>query len=448
MTGPDAGVPSIPMAELAVSLHSLDPDTPEFQVISEEVLRRWNAAGEQHALSRQAFGDETRSEQFREGYQPELVEEARQFLGVQTLIHERWVLQEAGVEPALLFCDPASTEQVWTILGREQDRAELERGPDGELLADADPGARAIDHLTYWSTLALFGSGESLVQDQRRLAGQMMEEIVEGRFRLCRQYLAQLHGSWSLDAVIAQQVGKAYHGPLDPLDNELRLGLDVALGRPGDTVTDEQVYAAYGQTKQLLAAEMARVAREDPPEPIGDLGPNYRTLAQRQSLHETMQGMADFLTLAVSVASLAADRVVRVDGRPVPRENVPAVLAAHRDSVQRLVGYHGTLSVAGLRITFENDPTGGPVAIVDAAGAKRRFQPDDSLAQILAVTTEPRPLPYVAKMRVGFDALGERLAAESRASAARGSSALRQRPGTPAQRAVPPPGARRRANGR
>jgi hypothetical protein len=82
----------------------------------------------------------------------------------------------------------------------------------------------------------LFGSGESLVQDQRRLAGQMLPEIFEGRFRLCREYLGQLHGPWSLDAVIGQQVGKAYHRPLDPLDNQLRLGLDVALGRPGDII--------------------------------------------------------------------------------------------------------------------------------------------------------------------------------------------------------------------
>jgi hypothetical protein len=103
MTGPDADVPSIPMTELAVSLHSLDAGTPEFQLIFEEVLRRWNAAGDQHALAWQAFGDEDRSEQIPEGYQPALVEEAHQFLGVQTLIHERWVLQEAGIEPARVF---------------------------------------------------------------------------------------------------------------------------------------------------------------------------------------------------------------------------------------------------------------------------------------------------------------------------------------------------------
>jgi hypothetical protein len=60
-------------------------------------------------------------------------------------------------------------------------------------------------------------------------------------------------------------------------------------------------------------------------------------------------------TIAVGVASLAADSVVRVDGRPVPRDQVPQLVGAHRESVKLLVGYHGTISVAGLRTTFEPD---------------------------------------------------------------------------------------------
>jgi hypothetical protein len=223
---------SLPMADLAVALHRAYDNGTDFDRLLSETERRWDAAAEQRGIVSPGFGSaETLTAAPR--HNPAPVEQARQYLGTQTLIHSLWLLQEAGVEPSDLYRDPDSLQRVWDVVQREQDRAEAHHGADGEVLAEADPDADAISHLVYWSRLALFGPSEELVHDQRRLAGSTREDLFQARDWLCSEYLTELRGPWALDELLAHPVGLLYHQPLDPDAPEIAVGLEVALGRPG-----------------------------------------------------------------------------------------------------------------------------------------------------------------------------------------------------------------------
>ncbi|MFL6118868.1 hypothetical protein, partial [Actinophytocola sp.] len=334
------------MPDLAVALLR-EPDPSHAPEVLDEINRRWAAAGRaQGRAMRSVLAEMTGTGEPPAPASDDLaaVEDARQFLATQTLIHELWVLQQAGVAPADLYASVDTLRRVHRILNRETARADPEFGPDGEVLRQPDELDDAAVHLAYWSRLALFGRGDQLIADQLRLAGAMDQELTLNRYVLTRDALADLRGPWSLEEHLANPVGKQYLAPQPPWPEIQPLtSLEVALGRPHQPLAPGELAQAGADFDAALRDERERVAREDPPTTLDLLAPSHRDPAYRQRVLETTQGLADFFGTALELATLAADRVVRVDGRPVSRENVPWIMGLHQDGVRQVDGHAGMI---------------------------------------------------------------------------------------------------------
>lgn len=425
------------MPDLAVALLR-GPDPSHAPEVLDEINRRWVAAGRQQALTfRSALAEMTHAAapQPSSSDDPAAVEDARQFLATQTLIHELWVLQEAGVIPADLYASVDTIRRVRRVLNREIARADPAFGPDGEVVREPDGLDDAAAHLAYWSSLALFGRGDQLVAGQLRLAGVMDPDLTQNRYLLTRDALAELAGPWSLEEHLVDPVGKQYLEP-QPLwpQTQLLTSLEVALGRPDQPVTTAELAQAGTDFHATLWAERDYVARDDPPTTLGGLDPTHSDPGYRQRLLEKTRDLTEVFSTALELATLAADRVVRVDGRPVPRENVAWILGLHQDGVHQLNGHAGVISFAGLRITFRPEKTIGAVAVVDAAGVQKELLPE-TLAATLAVLDDPHGITYLAKLMVGLELADEHATATGATHHTPQTVAgTRERPGTAASK--------------
>jgi hypothetical protein len=391
------------MPDLTVELLR-GPDASHAVEVLEEINRRWALAGRQQGLAMSSMLAEIHGteEPPPPADDPAAVEDARQFLATQTLIHELWVLQEADVAPADLYASVDTLRRVHRILNREIARADPEVGPDGEVIRHPDEFDDAAAHLAYWSRLALFGRGDQLIAHQLRLAGAMDEDLAQNRYLLIQDALAELRGPWSLEEHLADPVGKQYLEPQPPWPElQLLTSLEVALGRPNQPLAPGELAEAGTNFDAALRAERDRVARDDPPTTLGGLEPSHGEPDYRQRLLEKTRDLADFFSTALELATLAADRVVRVDGRPVSRENVPWIMGLHQDGVRQFNGHAGVISFAGLRITFRPEKSLGAIAVVDAAGIQKELIPE-TLAATLALLDSPQGLTQLAKLQVGL----------------------------------------------
>lgn len=192
------------------------PDMSQVPEVLDEINRRWALASRQQGLAfRSVLAEMTGAGEPQPASPGDhaAVEDARQFLATQTLIHELWVLQEAGVAPADLYASADTLRRVHGILNREIARTDPAFGPDGDIVREPDELDAAAAHLAYWSRLALFGLGDRLIEDQLRLAGAMEQELAQNRYRLTGDALVELRGPWSLEEHLANPVGKQYLEP-------------------------------------------------------------------------------------------------------------------------------------------------------------------------------------------------------------------------------------------
>jgi hypothetical protein len=160
---------------------------------------------------------------------------------------------------------------------------------------------------------------------------------------------------------------------------------------------------------------------------------------------ENTQDLTDFFGAALELATLAADRVVRVDGRPVARENVPWIMGLHQDGVRQFNGHAGVISFAGLRITFRPENTIGAVAVVDAAGIHKELIPE-TLAATLALLDSPQGITQLAKLHVGLEMAEENTATFTAGQPPQRHTERHERPrttATPHPSAQPPDSTRR-----
>lgn len=226
------------MPDLTVALLR-GPDPAHAPEILDEINRRWALAGRQQGLAMHSvLAEMTRAAEPPPSSPDDLaaVEDARQFLATQTLVHELWVLQEADVTPADLYASVDTIRRVHRILNRELARADPAFGPDGEIVHEPDELDDAATHLAHWSRIALFGRGDQLIADQLRLAGAMDQDLTQSRYLLTQDALAELHGPWSLEEHLANPVGKQYlrrshPGPKLSCSPAWRWRLDARTGR-------------------------------------------------------------------------------------------------------------------------------------------------------------------------------------------------------------------------
>lgn len=158
----------------------------------------------------------------------------------------------------------------------------------------------------------------------------------------------------------------------------------------------------HARISTALREERDRVARDDPPTRLGLLDQSHGDPEYRQRLWENTQDLADFFSTAFELATLAADRVVRVDGRPVSRENVPWIIDLHQDGVRQFNGFAGVISFAGLRITFRPEKSIGAIAVVDAAGTRKELTPD-ALGATMALLDSPQGITHLAELQVDLE---------------------------------------------
>ncbi|ONI92805.1 hypothetical protein ALI22I_01910 [Saccharothrix sp. ALI-22-I] len=298
------------------------------------------------------------------------VESARCYLGALTEIHSLWVLQEAGVRPERLYAEPDAARQVIAVLERETARAE-----------GYNPVGLAARHMAHWTDLALLREPRALYDDQTRQAGHMATALLEQCAWVCTDALARLHGPWTLQQALAVPgLGKQPYLFRDAASWDTLPTLDVALGRPGDTITRAELDRARAATR----AEIAAAAAAHPPPPAA--GVDERTQRRREEVA--------FLVEALGMVALAADSDLRVDGRPVARDLRDRVLGLHREAAAARTPSAvptTTITVAGLRIDHAFDRTVGAVVVdIRADQAVLRF-PAHRLPAVLDTLLQPRP---------------------------------------------------------
>lgn len=392
-------------------LNDVDPQHVEF---AREVQRRWAGAAAQKALAIQGFGQPN-----WQGPSPDvdrsLIEQARQYLAMQTLIYELWVFQEAGVEPNALWADPDAATRVFRVIEREHARASAHLGPNGELLDLPDPYGAGAKNLARWVDLAVFGDEQYLIEDQYRLAGSMDGDLLAQHVELCAQALAELGGPWSLDAFLTDPVGREYYRAQPAMPRDGLAGLDVALGRRGQAITTDEVAAIVMDTDMAIDAQARSVAShgvgESPPEIDPSKVPREHLIGVLGELRQLDQ----FLSEALAVRQLAADTIARVDGRPVPRDMLPRVMGWHREAAGRFPPrLPGPITVAGIQVTFAKDPVFETAAIANVAGRTKKFAMDN-LGGLLTILDQPAEdaLTAIAKIRVHIDRLDHHLATSS-----------------------------------
>lgn len=418
MTAPTAAPGSLSMLELVAGM--LSRDHPRATEFAAEVQSRWEASRAQ--LRTDDVWNEDLDEWLHSASPDQLapVEQARQYLAALTLIYELWVLQEADVRPDGLWASQYAPTRVHEILRREMSRVPSPfDGPEDNI----DPLGSSASWLALWADLALFGDARRLIDQHYLLAGDLRYVLPPEHLEVCAQALAELRGPWSLPEFLASPVGKDYYRPQQPTPPSTLAGLDVALGRRGALITEADVIAAQVATDAAIGREAQRVAAEEPFEPTADLDPTRAPRDHLVGVHGAMRDMELFLSLARGLQDLAADRTMRVDGRPVPADLENWVLyehyqaAAFRPPGQRRPA--STISIAGMRLRFTTPPEIGVVmAEAEVAGKVNWFLPD-SLGGILAILDQPDALYRIAKIRQGVDQLGDALAAtESTSSAA------------------------------
>jgi hypothetical protein len=307
------------------------------------------------------------------------------------------VLQEANIEPDRLWTGPDAIRAVYAVIAREANRSDAHPTLDGQVVGEEDPLGRGAQHLSYWVDLALFGDEHILVEDQYRLAGDIREDTLQHQFDLCCQALADLRGPWSIQQALPAGVGKTYHLAQKPTPSDQIPGLAVALGRGGHTITLADIQAAQRAADAAITAEVGRLDGTAPYVPTPDVDPALVPRSRLITLAAGLQEFEQFLTAALGVRSLAADRVVRVDGRPVLREHVPWLLGAFQEAGGGW-RFKSPITFAGLQITFTRDPDTRPVAMVNCAGTVKRYTPD-ALGEMLAIIDTPDALARLANVR-------------------------------------------------
>lgn len=416
MTAPTAAPGSLSMLELVTGM--LTREHPRATEFAAEVQGRWEASRAQ--LRTDDVWNEDLDEWLHSASPDQLapVEQARQHLAALTLIYELWVLQEADVRPDGLWASQYAPTRVHEVLRRELSRLPSPfDGPEDNI----DPLGSSASWLAAWADRALFGDARRLIDEHYLLAGDLRYMLPPEHLEVCAQALAELRGPWSLPEFLASPVGKDYYRPQQPTPPSMLAGLDVALGRPGALITEADVIAAQIATDAAIEREAQRVAAEEPFEPTADLDPARAPRDHLVGVHGAMRDMELFLSLALGLQELAADRTMRVDGRPVPADLTHWVLdehyrAAHRPPGERRLA--STISIAGMRLGFTIPPEIGMVmAEAEVAGKVNWFLPD-SLGGILAILDQPDALYRVAKIRQGVDQLGDALAAINSTSSA------------------------------
>lgn len=412
------------MLDLALAMH--DFDHPQQRDLIAEVQRRWDAASEQRTLMWRPPWEVDKADDLRPQVDIAAVEQARLYLAAQTLIYERWVLQEADIEPAALWTGPDAVRAVYAVITREANRQDAHLTPEGLVIGEEDPVGLGARHLSYWVDLALFGDANVLIEDQYRLAGDMREDTLQQQFELCCEALADLDGPWSIQQALAGQVGKTYYQPQTPGPSDQIPGLDVALGRQGQVITVADIQAARHVADTAITAEVQHLDNAGPYAPSPDVDPEFVPRSQLVSLAAGLREFDQFLTAALGMRSLAADRVVRIDGRPVPRDQVPWLLGAFQEAAGGW-RFNGSITFAGLQITFTRDPNFRPVATVDCAGTVQRYDPD-RLAEVLAFIDAPDAPARLAKVRQAVHHLDAALTTPDHPSRARNTHHLLDRP--------------------
>jgi len=404
MTDPntDDRLRSLTMFQLVPTM--LDPRHRHQADHEAEVRRRWNAATAQktaqwEASAWESFGRTGTWERFMTGYDHQVVEQARQYLAVQTLIFELHVLHEAFVAPSALYTNGDAHLRVIEVLRREQRRRNTPLDPNGAVNGEPDPLGAAAAQLARSVEIALFGKTAKLLDDQLNMAGNTPEDLMRQRDELCRQVLTRLRGPWSLRQFLTRPVGKDYYQPNRPTEATTRL--DVALGRSGHPAAAAELRAARIRAGNATQAEARRLTVEDPPPRPATLDP-AQTPRERLLvlvLHRNMRTTVRFLTAAAGVASLAADHALRVDGRPVAPHLQSWVFASHLEAADdpHVEPTEG-LTIFGLRISLLNDLAYGTHAVVDAGGTVGRISLE-RLAEVLAMLQAPDVLALVAIVR-------------------------------------------------
>ncbi|ONI88044.1 hypothetical protein ALI22I_20080 [Saccharothrix sp. ALI-22-I] len=420
-----------PMIELVSA--ALTPGHPDTDAHRVEIQRRWNQASEQHALARKGFANPDQDEvaAIEAAYDPAAVEHARCYLRSLTLIHELWVLQEAGVRPDELYTLPDAPQRVVAVLRREVDRQDsLAQAVGGEpaqstdtgqsteagrlaLRDERDPLGAAAARLAVWTEQALFRESRVLLWEHGNLAGNMPQELLHQYEELCSQALARLDGPWALEEFLASPVGKDDYLFRDPATQTALHGLDIALGRPGHTVTEQQIL----QARREIHAEIRTRAADFADQPLpSDLDPATMTRPRLRGMHAEMRALVDFLGDALAVISFAGDKVARVDGRPVAPERQGATLSLHYKvaAAGDITAIPTTsVTVAGLRITYRHDHEAGEVvAAVDAAGSVKYIDPVQ-LPAALGMLLQPYPdaIASMARIEATVRRLGDGLVA-------------------------------------
>ncbi|ONI92807.1 hypothetical protein ALI22I_01920 [Saccharothrix sp. ALI-22-I] len=362
-------------AAIELVLASLTRDHPDRAAGAAELRRRWERA--EHASELRDTAVERAGDGFTRldpataqraasaaGYDPADLEPARAYLGALTLIYERWVLQEAEVEPENLYATPEHTARVHDVLHREATRHEthLENGAPVP-----DPLGAGAWYLSRAVELALFAAPDQLHDQLLRWAGSLHEDSLREQRLLCSEALPRLHGPWALEHALAGPgLGKDYHRPHQSTGTPVVTGFDIALGRPGLPAADAEAELATARqaVRAELAAEIARLTGTTALQDGSTAAqPEAGSLADTAGNH-----VAGFFTAALAVTRIAADDLMRVDGRPVPGDMRGHVLSEHYAAgpwhemitskpdvaVQRALP-STTITVAGLTIDFRPD---------------------------------------------------------------------------------------------
>ncbi|WP_309114651.1 hypothetical protein [Saccharothrix sp.] len=396
------------MIELALAALRSPTAGPGADAIG-EIRRRWDAATVHQDLAWSVAVDgHVDYSVAHPDFDPMVIERARCLLGAFTLVFELWELQRAGVEPDALYLDPDATTRLSTLLTRDlhprggTDLA-LVLDRHGRYTARTDPRRTARRYLAHWAQLALFAHPADLYDHQYRLTGLLHPDFLEHQHVLCSHALARLHGPWSPDAVLSgPSPAKPYWLPRPttaPRSDEPLLGLDIALGRPGDRVTTDEVRISQAVAEAEVAAEIHRLG-DAPNRMLSTLVPAPHQDPGGLSLH--LRLTAEFLAAALGVTRLAADHVLRIDGRTVAAHDEERVLMQHAVAAADDTGTSlptTVLTAAGLYFAFHLDPELDRVlGQVDAVGIAHHVEHVEDVRDMLALLRRPDAPSVIAAM--------------------------------------------------
>ncbi|WP_309114649.1 hypothetical protein [Saccharothrix sp.] len=332
---------------------------------------------------------------------PVAVEHARSYLGVLTLIHNLWTLQEADIAPNRIFASPDGPQRVVEVLRREYARGERQQAleantepePHAEIpgqlamnVADDDPLGAAAAFLAMRTEEALLHQPRVLDISLNRLAGRAHPQFLADIAEVCKGILRRLHGPWTLERFLVDPVGEDFYLFHDPEEFVPATGLDVALGRLGEPVSHKEIRSIRDELRTAVNERAATLTDLPALDPATVDGPRL------QRMHATMREHLDFFLDALAVVDLAADHHARVDGRPIAPELRGHFLAMHQSAAHHGRGAVPTthITVAGLIISHRHDHAIGETVVDIAAANSERTLPVDELPQVLAMLLQPR----------------------------------------------------------